>query len=148
VYFCAFFLLVWQCDSSLSCLSSVTCSNQKLSSNLGKCSYYHWRHVKIFWDTKVTEYVETMPYFVVNLWGKKLTKFSLFKDISWNQKIEKIFFFPIVFWARKLVETIQLFFHCCHHTSEENTAFEMLFDLVKLQKSRNLAIFLDVTNGL
>ena len=94
----------------------------------------HWRYVKIFWDTKVTEYVETMPYFVINFWGKKLTKISPFKDISWNQKFEKIFFFPKVFWARKLVETIQLFFHCCHHTSEENTAFEMLFWSSKTSK--------------
>jgi len=54
----------------------------------------------------------------------------------------------MVFDLGTLVESIQLFFHCCHHTSEENTAFEILFDLVTLQKSRNLAIFLDVTNGL
>ena len=87
-------------------------------------------------DTKVTEYVETIPYFVINFWDKKLTKISLFKDISWNQKknFEKIFFFPMVFWARKLVETIQLFFHCCHHTSEENTAFEMIFWVRKTWK--------------
>ena len=31
-------------------------------------------------------------YFVMNFWGKKLTKISLFKDISWNKNIEKIFF--------------------------------------------------------
>jgi len=49
------------------------------------------------------------------------------KDISWYHRFEKIVFFPMVFWVRKLVETIQLFFHCCHHTSEENTAFEMIF---------------------
>jgi len=36
--------------------------------------YSHWRHVKIFWDTKFREYVETMSYFVINFWGKKLTK--------------------------------------------------------------------------
>ena len=68
---------------------------------------YHWRHVKIFWDTKVTEDVETMPYFVINFWGKKLTKIYFFKDISSNQKFEKIFFSPMVFWAKKLAETIQ-----------------------------------------
>ena len=46
--------------------------------------YSHWRHVKIFWNTKVTKYIKTMPYFVINFWGKKLTKISLFKCISWN----------------------------------------------------------------
>ena len=46
----------------------------------------HTGDIKIFWDTKVIEYVETMPYFVINFWGKKLTKISLFKDISWNKK--------------------------------------------------------------
>jgi len=29
--------------------------------------------------------------------------------------------------ARKLEKTTQLFFHCCHHTCEENTACEMIF---------------------
>ena len=27
----------------------------------------HWRHAKVLWDTEVTEYVEIMPYFVINL---------------------------------------------------------------------------------
>ena len=50
----------------------------------------HWRHAKISWDTKVTEYVETMPYSVIIFWGKKLRKILLFKYISSNQKFEKI----------------------------------------------------------
>jgi len=41
-----------------------------------------------------------------------------------------------------------MFFHCCDHTSEENTVFEMNSNLRKLQKRRNLETFLDVTNGL
>jgi len=41
-----------------------------------------------------------------------------------------------------LVETIQLFFNCCHHTSEENTAFEMVFDPGKLQKAEIEKYFL------
>ena len=61
-----------------------------------------------------------------------------FKDISWNQKFEKIFFFSMVFWARKLAETIQLFFHCCDHTSEENTAFEMIFWCRKTSKKAEI----------
>jgi len=96
----------------------------------------HWRHAKIFWDTKVTEYVETMPHFVINFWGKKLTKISLFKDISWNQKFKKRFFFPMVFLAKKLAETTQLFFHCYHHISEENMIFEMTFWSRKTSKKK------------
>ena len=67
---------------------------------------------------------------------KEIEKNPPFKEISWNQKIEKIFFFPMVFWARKLGETIQLFFHCCHHTPEENTAFEMIFWSSKTSKKQ------------
>ena len=65
---------------------------------------------------------------------QEIDKIPPFKYISWNQKIEKIFFSPMVFWARKLVKTIQLFFYCCHYTSEENTAFEMIFWLRKTSK--------------
>ena len=69
---------------------------------LGTKSYKHWRHAKNFWDTKVTEYVETMPYFVIIFWNKKLTKFSLFKDISWNQKLEKMIFLPNGFLSQEI----------------------------------------------
>jgi len=77
-----------------------------------------------------------MPYFVITFWGKNLTKISLFKDISWNQTFERMFFFRMVFQLRNLVETIQLFFWCYHHTSEENTAFEMIFWSRKTSKKQ------------
>jgi len=83
------------------------------------------------------QYVETMTYFVINFWGKKLTKIPPFKDISWNKRFEKIFPFPMVFWVRKLVETIQLFFHCYHHIFKENTVFEMIFWPRKTSKEQN-----------
>ena len=108
-------------------LPTWTLSQMALPGVQFRANYFHWTHVKIFWDTKVTEYVETMPYFVINFWAKKLIKIFLFKDISWNQKFEKTFFFPMIFWDRKLAETIQLSFHCCDDTSEENTAFKMIF---------------------
>jgi len=80
--------------------------------------------------------LKQMPYFVIMFWGKKWTKISLFKDISWNQKFEKIFFYPMVFLARKKVGSIQLFFYCCHHKSEENTAFELIFWFRKTSKKQ------------
>ena len=57
----------------------------------------HWRHAKIFWDTKVTEYVGTMPYFVINLWGKKLTKISPLKTFLETKKLRKYFSFQWFF---------------------------------------------------
>jgi len=53
----------------------------------------------------------------------------------------------MAFWDKKLGETIQLFFRCFAHTSEENEAFEINFWSEKTSKSRNLGTFLDVTNG-
>ena len=109
-------------------INFISCLRSSVFVNMSAVlSFNHWRNAKIFWDTKVTEYVETMPYFVIIFWGKKLTKISLFKDISWNQKNEEIHFFPMILLAKKLAETIQLFFHCYHHTPEENTAFGMIF---------------------
>ena len=67
---------------------------------------------------------------------QEIDKISLFKDISWNKKFKKIFPFPMVFWVRKLVETIQLFFHCCPHTFRENTVFEMIFWSRKVSKEQ------------
>jgi len=65
-----------------------------------------------------------------------------------TKKFEKIFFFTMVFLARKLAETIQLVFHCCHQTSEENTAFEMIFDPGKLPKNQKFGVFFDATNEI
>ena len=101
----------------------------------------HWRHAKNFWDTKVTEYVETMPYFAINFWGKKLTKISLFKTIFWNKKWE-FFFLPNGFLTQGIGKTIQLFFCCCDHMSEENTAFEMIFDPENFKKAEIWKCFL------
>ena len=44
-----------------------------------------------FSDTKVTEYVETMPYFVISFWDKKLTKIS-FLEIFLETKKMRIYF--------------------------------------------------------
>jgi len=44
-----------------------------------------------------------MPYFVKKFWGKKLTKISLFKDISQNKKkFENFFFLPNDFLSQEI----------------------------------------------
>jgi len=54
-------------------------------------SHKHWIHVKIFWDTKVTEYIETMPYFVINFEARNWQKYSILKTFLETKKLRNYF---------------------------------------------------------
>ena len=86
---------------------------------LKTCQNFLWnKRYRICWKNAI---------FCHKFWRQEIDKESpLLGTYLEIKKLRKIFFFPMVFQARKLVEPIQLFFHCCYHTSEENTAFKMI----------------------
>jgi len=52
-----------------------------LNSSSGSSLIPHWRHIKIFWDKKVTENVEPMPDLLENFGHQKLQRMTIFEGI-------------------------------------------------------------------
>jgi len=97
---------------------------------------------------KVTEYVETIPYFVIKFWGKKLTNISLFwrhflKLKIWENKISQWFLEPGNWQKPYNYSSIVVIIHL-----KKIQFWGWFFNQGKLQKKQKLGIFFDATNEI